>query len=244
MPRMPPARPVLTGPPPLGAYMPRGPGGARPTGGSVLPKLLLLRGSPSGQGGPPPRLAGGSGGRRRSRLVLGGGGGGGGGSAAAAGGRDGSGGRRERERSGCARGGPRWQQVSRRSPSPGSHLPPPRDRRGCPGGTVGRSAGEGCGAGGWGEPGGGGRTGRVSSRLAATSGLAASPRGRGGTGGRPPSLQKPARLSWQRGRPRGRREKGLKPPLFLRLSPPSPGGKTHGEMAQTPSLGSARPQPR
>lgn len=182
-PRWPPARPVLTGALLLGAYMPRCSGGARPTGGSALAKLAVLRGSPPGQGRAPPRLAGGSGGRRRSRLVLGGGGGGG--SAAAAGGRDGSGGRRERERSGCARGGARWQQVSRRPPSPGCHLPPARDRRGCPGGTVGRSAGEGCGDGGWGEPGGGGRTGRVSSRLAATSGLAASPGGRrrGGDGG-------------------------------------------------------------
>lgn len=192
-PRLPPARPVLTGPPLLGAYMPRGSGGARPTGGSALPKPLLPRGCPPGQGRSPPRLAGRYGGRRRSRLVLGGGGGGGG-SAAAAGGRDRSRGRRERERSGCARGGGRWQQVSRRPPSPGSHLPPPRDRRGCPGGTVGRSAGEGCGDGGWGEPGGGGRTGRVSSRLAATSGLAASPGGReGGRGtGSPPSRNRPA----------------------------------------------------
>lgn len=240
-PRWPPARPVLTGALLLGAYMPRCSGGARPTGGSALAKLAVLRGSPPGQGRAPPRLAGGSGGRRRSRLVLGGGGGGG--SAAAAGGRDGSGGRRERERSGCARGGARWQQVSRRPPSPGCHLPPARDRRGCPGGTVGRSAGEGCGDGGWGEPGGGGRTGRVSSRLAATSGLAASPGGRrrGGTGDRQPFLQKPARLSWHRDRPRWRTQNGARPPPFLRPSPPSPGGKTHGKMAQAASVGSARP---
>lgn len=231
-PRWPPARPVLTGALLLGAYMPRCSGGARPTGGSALAKLAVLRGSPPGQGRAPPRLAGGSGGRRRSRLVLGGGGGGG--SAAAAGGRDGSGGRRERERSGCARGGARWQQVSRRPPSPGCHLPPARDRRGCPGGTVGRSAGEGCGDGGWGEPGGGGRTGRVSSRLAATSGLAASPGGRRRGGGRgtgsPSSRNRPASPGTGTG-PAGGHRTGQDPLLsfapLLHLQEGKPTAKWH-----------------
>lgn len=111
--------PVLTGPPLLGAYMPRGSGGAaRPTGGSFFSQPFPSPPQPPGVGwrleGLEVRGGDLSSYRRRSRLVLGGGGGGGG-SAAAAGGRDGSGGRRERERSGCARGGggTRWQQVSR-----------------------------------------------------------------------------------------------------------------------------------